>query len=410
MIERLRESRTFYIVVSIVLAIIFWLYVRAEVNPEQNGIIRNVPVELTGESVLASQGLAVAQVSDESIDFQIRAPASVLTTLNRKNVTAIVDVSKCSEGDNILYTTPKVAGNVNYDGTTWVGQTPEMVTVRVEKLDSKVYPIEFQLRGSVADGYQVGTAAINPETVTISGPVEQVSQVSKVVAVLEVDEMSEQFAGSLPLTLMNMKGEVLSDLDVTMDTESAYVVLPIVTVKEINLTVNLLDGGGATSSDADYEITPKTIIVAGPSEAMEGLNEISLGSVDLAKVIGSKVISMPISLSPLLENVSGISSATVTVEVNDLATRSLEVDNISLINVPSGYRVSVVTQERSIVIRGHNDQIREVDASQIRIVADLGGDITTVGTYPVPVKVYLDGNNSVGVVGEYTIVIKISSR
>lgn len=410
MIERLRDSRTFYIIVSVILAIIFWLYVRAEVNPEQNGVIRNVPVELTGESVLASQGLAVAEVSDENVDFEIRAPASVLTTLNKRNVTAIVDVSKCAEGENVLYFTPKVASNVNYEGTTWVGQLPETVTVRVEKLDSKIYPIEFQLRGSVAEGYQVGTAAISPETVTVSGPVEQVSQIAKVVAILEVDEMSEQYAGNLPLVLLNAQGEVLNDLDVTMDTESAYVVLPIVTVKEISLAVNLVDGGGATAEDATYEINPQKIIVAGPSEAMEGLTEISLGSVDLSKVIGSKVITMPISLSPTLENVSGISSATVTVEVSDLATRSLEVDNISLINVPAGYRVSIVTQERSIVIRGRSEQIREVDASQIRIVADLGGEITTVGTYPVPVNVYLDGNNSVGVVGEYTIVIKISSR
>ena len=43
---------------------------------------------------------------------------------------------------------------------------------------------------------------------------------------------------------------------------------------------------------------------------------------------------------------------------------------------------------------------------QIRIVADLS-DIASVGTYPVPVKVYVDAEG-VGVVGEYSIVVNVS--
>ena len=48
-----------------------------------------------------------------------------------------------------------------------------------------------------------------------------------------------------------------------------------------------------------------------------------------------------------------------------------------------------------------------IDPSQIRIVVDMG-EITTVGTYSVPAKVYLDTSDSVGVVGEYSVVVSIS--
>lgn len=40
----------------------------------------------------------------------------------------------------------------------------------VEKLYTSSFNVEFQLKGTVADGYQAGTAAINPETVVVSGP------------------------------------------------------------------------------------------------------------------------------------------------------------------------------------------------------------------------------------------------
>lgn len=407
MIGRLKESKTLYICFSVLLAILFWLYVRQVEDPVMNGTIWNVPVELTGESVLTSKGLAVAELSDETVDLKISAPASVLESLSRKNVTAIVDVSKCVAGENTLYYTPKVASNVKQDGITWTSQSPETVAIRVEKLDSKVFPVEFRLVGSVADGYQAGTAAISPEMVTISGPVDQVSQIAKVAAVLEVNELSEEYSGNLPLTLFNAKGEKLEELEVTMDTDSVYVVVPVVVIREINLTVNLVSGGGATDENAVYKIEPETITVSGSSEAMEGLNELSLGSVDLAKVNGTKIISLPITLQPQLENVSGITSANVTVTVSGLRTRSIEVDNITLYNKSSGYQVTVETKVCTVVIRGREEDLEMIDPSQLRVVVDMS-NITTVGTYPVPAKVYLDTSDSVGVVGEYSVVVSIS--
>ena len=101
MIERLKENRTFYICLSVVLAILFWLYVREVEDPVMDGNVWNVPIELTGESILASQGLAVAEISEETADFKVSAPASVLEGLSRKNVTAIVDVSKCVAGEKV---------------------------------------------------------------------------------------------------------------------------------------------------------------------------------------------------------------------------------------------------------------------------------------------------------------------
>lgn len=407
MIERLKESKTFYICLSVFLAILFWLYVREVKDPVMSGTIWNVPVELTGESVLASQGLAVADISYDTVDLKVEAPTSVLESLSRKNVSASLDVSKCVAGENTLYYTPKVAANVNTDGVTWVGQSPESIVVRVEKLDSKSFPVGFQLRGSVAQGYQAGTAAINPENVTISGPVDQVSQVAKVSAVLEVNELAEQYTGNLPLTLYNAQGQILEDLEVTLDTDSVYVVLPVVVVREIDLTVNLIDGGGATADDATYRIDPETITVSGSAEAMEGLTELSLGSIDLSKINGTKIISMPINLQTQLENVSGIPTANVTVTVSGLKTRSLRVTNITLTNESSDYEVDVETRACTVVIRGREEDLEMIDSSQLRIVVDMG-EITTVGTYPVPAKVHLDTSDSVGVVGEYSVVVSVN--
>ena len=170
-------------------------------------------------------------------------------------------------------------------------------------------------------------------------------------------------------------------------------------VKRVKLTVNLLSGGGATAEQAKCEISPSTITVVGSKEELEGLTEISLGSIDLSQVVDTATISKPIVLSPTLENADGVTEAQVTVSVEGLATKTFTVTNIETVNQPGSYQVDVVTQERVVVIRG----------SQIRIVADLS-DVTATGTYPVAATVYLNASDEVGPVGTYTINVNVRKR
>lgn len=409
MMERLKESKWVYVLISVVLALTFWLYVRTVQDPQDSSWIYNVPVQLTGNTVLTRQGLTVAGLSVETVNLRVEGPTSTLDDLlkYRKEIYVSVDVSKCAEGENRLAYVPVYPANVNKEKLITTERNPDAIVVTVEKLYTKTFEAEFQLKGKVAKGYQAGTPAVNPETVVVSGAVEQVSRVAKVAAILENENLNERFTGDLPLTLLDASGEVLEDLEVTLDTESVYVVLPVVVVKEIPLTVNFLAGGGATEDDIRYEIEPKTITISGAEEDLRDLTELSLGSVDLAKVVGTNSITRPIDLDPRLENVSGITQATVQVTISGLSTRSFDVDNIVLSNKPEGYMVTSATQVRTVVVRGREEDLNAIDASQLRIVADMS-EISTVGTYSVPVKVYLDASSKVGVIGEYSIVVNIS--
>jgi YbbR domain-containing protein len=367
-------------------------------------------VELTGTSMLNYQGLTVVGMSDETVDLYLEAPVSVSTELSRyrKDFSVSVDVSRCVEGENVLTYTPNYPQNISSSSIRLQSQEPETITVTVEKLDTQTFDVEFQLEGKVATGYQAGTPAINPETVTVSGSVEQVSQVDRVVAILEDDSLDHQFSGDLPLTLLNAQGEVLTGLDVTLDTKTAYVVLPVVVVKEIPLSVNFVYGGGVNSDEFfDYKIEPESIMVSGTEADIQNLTELSLGSISLSDVVGTKTFSMPITLDQSLENISGLTTANVTVTVSGLSARTFDVTNIKLDNVPPGYTMDIITQQKTVTVRGKDEDLDTVDASLIRIVADMS-DFTNEGTYSVPVRVYLDANSAVGVIGEYFISVRVS--
>ena len=96
--------------------------------------------------------------------------------------------------------------------------------------------------------------------------------------------------------------------------------------------------------------------------------------------------------------------------MNGLDTRSFDVDNIQMVNVPDGYQVTLATQVRTVKVRGKQEDLDNIDASQLSIVADLS-DVDFAGLYSVPaskVKVYLNADSSVGVIGDYTVVGNVS--
>lgn len=403
---RLRESRWVYILLSIVLAVIFWAYVRAAVDPNGTTNIHNVRVEAGGTSVLTSQGLTVADISPQVVELKVEGPTSARTELlrNRSGLYVRVDVSSCVEGENTLRYRPVWPENVNTDDLRAETAT---VTVKVEKLYSKSFDVQFQLDGRVAGNYQMGTPAIEPGQVVVSGPVEQVNQVDKVVATLKTEELSERFAGDLPLTPLDKQNNPLTDLELTLSSETAYVVVPVVMTKEVPLTVNLVPGGGAAAEDAKRDIDPPSIVVSGSEADLAGLEEISLGSINLSDVVGTKDFPFAITLDPSLTNESGLTTATVTVTVEGLDTEVFAVSNIRTINPPEGYTVNVVTQSVLVTVRGPAEELAKIDASQFQVVADLSS-VTTQGTSRVPVRAYLNGTSTCGVIGDYTIAVDIS--
>ena len=195
MMARLKESRWVYILLSVLLAIIFWFYVRASVDPNGVTSIHNVQVETTGTSVLTSQGLTISDISPQVVELHVEGANSVRTDLLRKRgeLSVVVDVSRCVEGENTLKYRPSWPENFNSEEVFLQNQEPSTITVTVEKLFAKPFDVQFHLEGRVAKGYQMGTPAVEPEQVSALEP-EAVPEPAEPAALPAVEEPGEKSA------------------------------------------------------------------------------------------------------------------------------------------------------------------------------------------------------------------------
>ena len=80
---------------------------------------------------------------------------------------------------------------------------------------------------------------------------------------------------------------------------------------------------------------------------------------------------------------------------------------LDFVNVPEDSEVEAITETLELRIRGTEEQLRQIKAENITLVADLTEYEEAAGTYMVPVRVRVDGFTDVGAVGDYTISVEI---
>lgn len=412
--ESKTRYRGFYMVLSVLLAIILWMYVSVSVNPDDSRTIRNLPVTLNGLDVLESRGLMVTTGTDQKVTVSVNGKRDALQALAASSSTAITITADLSSIDapgqytRDVQVSFSVSGITNGNSIVLTDRYPQNLTFTVAREAKRTIPVRGSLSGSIAEGYQAGEFTFSPSQIEVRGEESIVNQIEYALVSLNEQNLTETYDGELPYTFVSFTGGSIDASRVETDVALIRTVLPVVQLKEVPLTVKLTAGGGATEDNAEVTITPETVVVSGAPADLEPLKEISLGNIDLGKVLGSDTMTFPINLSSELTNVSEVAEATVKITLRDLTTLAVETDNIEVIHVPSGYTVEAVTQTKQIQVRGSAEAVETVTDSQLRVVADLSGATVATGTQTVPVKVYLDGRSDVGVVGEYTIVISVS--
>lgn len=400
-------------VLSVVIAIALWVYVVGVLNPDGSGPVRNLPVNFVGTDVLESRGLMIVSGADQAITLNVSGKRDVLQTLSAETVAVTVDVSSITQPGQYsdeYQVTFHLPPTLSASSLGITDRYPQNVTYTVVRQATRPIPVRGTMTGSVAEGYQAGEFAFAPATIEVRGEESLVNQIDYALVTLDQEDMSETYSGDLPYTFISFTGDILDDAALETDAALVRTTLPVFQLKEVGLSVNIIPGGGATVDNVKYDIEPKTIMVSGAPSDLEPLKEISLGDVDLAKVLGSDTLAFPISLASELTNVSGVTEAEVKITVRGLTTATLEVDNIEFINAPEGYTPQKVTQTRQVQIRGTQEAVAAVTQSQLRIVADLNNAVAATGTQTIPVKVYLDGRSDVGVVGDYNIVVSITRK
>ena len=411
--ERITRGKGFYMVLSVLIALGIWVYVRQVVNPDASGVVRGVPITFVGTDALESRRLMIVSDPMLTVNVNVTGKLNAVSAVTPEMVAATVDVSAVTEPGQ--YTS---AYHVSFNLPSYISGTlatsdrnSQRISYTVVREATRTIPVSGSVAGDVAEGYQSGEFLFSPQSIQVKGEESLVNKIDYALVTLDNTDLTETYSGELPYTLVGRDNEIISADELETDVALIHTTLPILRLKEVPLTLDIVPGGGANKDNVSIKVTPKTILVSGEPADVEPLKGVSLGQIDLAKVLHNGILTFPIDLATELTNVSGITEAVVEIgNIERFTTATFEVDNIELIHVPDGYQARTMTQTKQITVRGSASAVASVSASQLRIVADLDNAVAETGTQTIPVKVYLDNRNDVGVVSDYNIAVSITRQ
>lgn len=401
------ESKILYFIIALFASFCLWVYVTSVEKVEVEETFSDIPVVFLGEDTIRdTRNLIITDSSASTVSVKLKGQRAVLSRLkkNKDDLTAVIDIGSITEPVNnrTSYTITYPEG---ITGLTVVSRSPSVIEYYVDKQSSRMIDVYGKFVGSVAEGHIAGSVSVDPLTVKISGPEQAIKQVAQAYVEVNRDDVDRTLEFSTSYVLLDEEGNEISIDSIELERDTVNVTIPVRASKEVALAVDLVAGGGAGTENVNVSIDPVSITVIGDAEILSGINRITLGSIDLSQVDQSFEATYPIVLDNDVDNQSGVTEATVKIEIIGLETKEFAVTDLSYINVPEGYTADIFTRSLQVKVRADEDTIDKIAANNIRAVADLSNYSGTEGDRSVPVKIYIDGYSDAGVVGNYTIYI-----
>ena len=173
--------------------------------------------------------------------------------------------------------------------------------------------------------------------------------------------------------------------------------------------MEFIDGGGAKAeTDVTYTADIQAVTLSGDVTVLDGLNSIQLEPIDLSTLSSNdETITRTILIPNDVKNVSGQEEVSIHVIIHGKQIKTLRTTNIVFIGVnEEKFKATSLSQQVQVTIRADAADAQKILAGNIRIVADMSG-YTQEGTYQVPVSVYVDGYDSAGAIGQYSIAANL---
>lgn len=412
--EQTKERRAVYIVISVLIALLVWFYANGDTQVDIT--VEDVPIEfLNADTTLADKGLMLLTDEEQTVDLKLKMPRSTVFKLDTDKIRITADLTQVTATgtQSILYniTYPRGPRDESLTGSITVKEpTVRSTTVEIGELFRKNVEIRCKVVGNVAEGYIAGTVRMLPETLEIRGQQVDIMQVSYAQVTLNIANATSTVVELLDFELYDFSDQLIRSSRIHPASESIQVTMPVMTVKEVPLTVEFIETPGSRLENVKWALTPiDAITLSGDASTMVGISEIKLDTLALADLREAESFVYDLPIPDGVNNLSGVTSVTLTILFDDIASLTMDATRFGYENLTTEREVTVVTSTLGVTLRGTSEALAQVNEENLRVVADLTNVSDADGTYTVPATVYVDGVD-VGSVGSYQLTVRLSSN
>ena len=415
--SRLLADRRIRLLLSIVGAIVAWMVVTIVVQPGTTTMIYNVPVNFTYDStVYTSRGLSIVDAPERSVNLKLSGDGYTIGGLTASDFIVYPDWSSVRDsGEKTLHLLVRGASTM-LTGVTVAIDGDETVDVVFDVVEEKTLPIQITTNYlTIAEGYILYGSDVSKETVTLSGPSKELSDVASCTAeVTHSGELTQPVTVDTNLRFYTSSGTEVKFEYTTLDIESVEVTLQVYKVATLPVEVSFINTPrDFDSSVLDYSLSKKTLNVAGPETQIDKLSALSVGTIDLSTFALDKIYEMPIELPAGINLLDNVSTITVSFDSSKLETKTMNLPAscVQVINLPSSYMLTVETERlMNVTLCGPKAALETLTPEQVVIEIDADDFSVALGQQNIACRLYVPSNNKIFALGSYVVQCSIESN
>lgn len=397
-------------ILSLIVAVFIWIYVINIENPEVEYDLKGVSVNIaTKDTTPYKNGLIITDGLIQTVDVKLKGRYNVLSSYDFKNVTASVDInSVTAEG---VYSLP-VKVTVPGDNVWLVSSSPNKLKLSFSKTRTLNIPIKVVADGALPNNYIIDTTKIEPISINVTGPIKEVESISYAAVHINVNNLTKDTTKESGVTLITKEDKELKLNNITLDKNKANISIALLKKKEVLLTVTSV--GSYSQNDKSviiFDIVPKTVSILGKPEAVDLIETINLGTIDITNVIDNQQRSFDIVIPTTVKKQSSENSATVTIKIAQSDTKTISGVNVgtsmlSSINLEK-YSVSLTKKQIDVIVSGIVPDVYNSGITDINAEADFSKLKLTQGAQEIPVIVSVTSNKNIKIVGQYNVTVEV---
>jgi YbbR domain-containing protein len=253
---------------AVILAILLWAYVQLVQNPEISYHILEVPITITGEADINSEGYVISSIPKNlKTNITISTKRSKINNIDNSDLNAFLDVSTSKSVGDFSFPIKVRSNDSEISITT---KNPSSINLYVDRIITVQKPIKISYDGVLDKDYYIDkdNVAISPPIATIKTPELLASKISEILVHIDMTNVKAPIHNEFKGVAVDSQGEQVKSKFINQTSENIIVKVPLLKRKVVPIQIKNLP------ENFNFNLNSEQIEVAGESLIIDKLEHI----------------------------------------------------------------------------------------------------------------------------------------
>ncbi len=351
---------------SFILALIVWSAANRANDPIMT---RTVELPIIKQGLLSVDG--EVNLGQDSVRLTFQGPTSEASSLLASDFTAFIDRATLPIGESVAEV--QIVAKDTDLAIEFLAQEPQSIAVDAIPIVSVEIPVDVTIRGGVAIGYEQGNVVVDPPTILLTGPENEVSRISSARVNLFLESQREDFVSERIPTWLGPDEQTVGLGGLQPSVSEVTISIEINQTAGVKVVPVIADWTGTPPNGyrlLAIDVEPQTALISGSPSDLDQTQSIETEIIDISGAIESFEQRVALNLPEGIE-LDQVQPVVLSVEIEPILTSDVIRKEVEVRALGEGLTVTLQTEEVTVFLFGPLPVLNSVTQDDVSVTLDL---------------------------------------